>query len=154
MRTEVGWDYETLTRMAIWRYAPKGLVLGLEELGRLPMDRVPFEDRQSDEMRIEFISLEEAQGRRDIRAAFGERVGVSELQGRYTKLFYVILWRFANEGTSFTRGDFSNLPGHLVLSMAGYKRHLELRFMPPAEAARLYQYLLEHEGIDIKEKPF
>jgi hypothetical protein len=155
---ELAWDWSEIAVVMIWKVAPNGFVLLLEDMVSLPRERVLLEDRKPDRITLSFISLDSAK-RRSAPERGENRATVSELQGRWQKIAVVTAWHFARLGKlgkgdsiTLTEQDRQCVPGHLQLMASGHAQGVEWRFLPRSEAKKIQDWDLDNEGIMIKEK--
>jgi len=131
--SELDWDWSLIAVTLMWKLAPKGHVMLLEDMCRLPMDRVLLEDREADRITLSFITLKEAHARAEAKRK-KDRASVSELQGRWQKIAVVALWSLAKEGVTLTEYDRQAVPAGLQLMASGHALGVEWRFLPRWEA--------------------
>lgn len=154
MRTKFVWTWPRIACALMWRLAPQGCKVTRKDLGSLPMDRVLVDDRKASEIRFSWLPTEGMKPRVDAGAATGrpeDRVGVSELQGRWMKLATVLLWKLARDGLTLSPRDFEAVPAHLQLLAEGHADCIEYRFLPHAQAAAIARREADNEGKIIVE---
>lgn len=152
---EVRWDWPEIACMLMWRLAPHGVTITRKDLGGLPMDRVLLEERSSEGIRFEWVTLAEAErrtapGTRSHTNA-QPRAGVSQLQGRWQKIGVVLMWKLARDGITLTHGDREAVPKDQQLLAHGYKSAIKYRFVTRTEAVRIVTFDRENEGRIIME---
>jgi hypothetical protein len=149
---EIAWGWPEIAVVLMWRLAPKGVVITRRDLGRLPVDRVLLEDRRETEIRLTWISIEEAQARTKPLTVAHEKASVSELQGRWQKIAVVLLWKLAKNGVTLTQADREAVPADQRLLAHGHADDIEYRFVPHAEAVRIERFERDNEGRIITER--
>jgi hypothetical protein len=155
---ELAWDWPTIAVTLIWKIAPMGFVLLLEDMITLPRDRVLLTDRQPTKIVLSFISVESA--KRRASAELGEhRATVSELQGRWEKIAVCTLWHFARrhklgkkDSIALTEYDRAALPSHLQLMASGHADGVEWQFLPNVNAQRIADWDKDNEGMIMLER--
>lgn len=150
--TELQWGWPEIAVTLMWRLAPKGVTITRRDIGRLPQDRVLLEDRRETEIRLTWITLEEAQQRTKPLTAAHEKASVSELQGRWQKIAVVLLWKLAKNGVTLTQADRNCVPADQRLLAHGHEHDIEYRFVPQREAANIEKFERENEGRIITER--
>lgn len=155
---ELNWDWSQIATVLIWKLAPHGFVLLLEDMISLPRERVLLDDRRPDRIVLSFINLPAAQ--RLMAAERGEqRATMTELQGRWHKIAVVSLWHFARrhqlgkeDSLTLTEYDRASLPSHLQLMASGHAQGLEWQFLPNAQAKKIADWDRDNEGHLILER--
>jgi hypothetical protein len=150
--SEISWGYPEIAVVLMWRLAPKGVVITRRDLGRLPQDRVLLEDRRETEMRLTWITIQEAQERAKPKLAIADKATVSELQGRWAKIVVVLMWKLAKFGVTLTQADRNAVPVDVQLLAHGHADDIEYRFCTRAEAAAIEKLEREQEGRIIVER--
>lgn len=147
---EVSWDWPEITCMLMWKLAPKGCTITRQNLGALPRDRVLVEDRTSEGIDFQWISLEEAQKRSapvaGVASTTVPRASVSQLSGRWQKIAVVLMWKLARDGVRLTLDDKRALPSDQTLLAEGHANDIEYRFVPRADAVRIAVWERDNEG--------
>jgi hypothetical protein len=140
---ELTWDYEVIATVLLWKYARKGLVVRLKDLGSLPFDRVLNEYRAEDgtHIRLSFVPIEEAEKLRNaIPVATGQKVGVSEMQGRWQKMATVALWKLKRDKpVVLTEADRLAVPHDRLLLIEGFKDDVLLHFVNKFQARKMLE---------------
>jgi hypothetical protein len=150
--SELNWDWPEIAVMLVQKLAPGGVVVTRQDLGSLPMDRVPVEERLEDRITYRWMCPADAKAHaKRIRQKTGEKVGLQQLQGRWQKLAFVLLWKLAKDGCVLMNYDRDAVPADKVLMAHGHKDDIEYRFVPRAEAARIQKWEKEHEGKTVME---
>jgi hypothetical protein len=155
---EIAWGWPEIAVVLIWKIAPNGFVMAVEDLVTLPRERVLVEERKPDSITLSFVTL--ATAKKLMAAERGEeRATLSELQGRWQKIAICTAWHFARLGKLgrkdsivLTEQDRQAVPGHLKLMASGHADGIEFRFLPRAEAEAIAKWDLDNEGIMIREK--
>lgn len=154
----LNWGWPEIATTLIWKLAPQGFVLLLEDMISLPRDRVLLDDRRPDRIVLSFINLPAAQ--RLMAAERGEhRATMTELQGRWHKIAVVSLWHFARlhklgkkDSLTLTEYDRASLPSHLQLMASGHAQGVEWQFLPNREAKKIADWDRDNEGHLILER--
>ena len=143
-------DWEKVAAIALAQLAPgaAGVVLTRADMAALPVDRVLVVDEFPD--RLEYRWLTPAQAQR-IRDRSPGTTGVSRLEGRWDKLVAVLLWKLAEKGFTIRPGAWAAVPADQTLLIRGFREHVELRFVPLAEAQAMDAWEKEYEGKIITE---
>jgi hypothetical protein len=157
-KPELAWGWPEIAVTMIWKLAPNGFVILMEDMLSLPTDRVLREYRDREKITLQFIGV--AQAKRLSGPELGEnRATVSELQGRWMKIAVVSAWHFArlkklgkHDAVTLTEYDRAAVPGHLQLMASGHAQGVEWRFLPTREAKAIQDWDFDNEGILIKEK--
>lgn len=144
---ELTWDWEVIATALLWKYARKGIAVTRKDLGGLPFDRVlvEYRDPEGTHIRLSFVPVDEAEKLRNtIPVATGEKVGVSEMQGRWQKLAIVALWKLKRTvPVVLTEADRQAVPHDRLLLIEGFKQDVLLHFVNRHQARKM----LENENI-------
>lgn len=140
-------DWGNISIILFWRLAPKGVVITQNDLACLPQDRVLLDQRTAREIRFSWVTPHQAMRlRHDIA---GNKIGVSELQGRWMKTAVVLLWKLARgQVVRLMQRDMDAVPDDQSLLSHSHPDGLEYRFLPHAEAEKVLEWEKEHEGHD------
>lgn len=150
---ELAWDWEKIAIVLFWRLAPNGVVITPADLAGLPMDRVLLEQRTSYQIQFTWVSVAHAEGLRErIPRDTGQKVGVTELQGRWMKTATVLLWKLGRDGITLTPRDLDAVPDDKSLLSHGHADGIEFRFLPHKEADRILKWERDNEGKMIIER--
>src|ERR1700758_53077 len=90
---EIGWDWQEIFMMLLFRVTPKGFFLLKEEID-LPKHSVLIENREKDHLNLSFVTLEKAKAMQGPIATLTPKIPVKHLEGRWMKLATCFLWKY------------------------------------------------------------
>jgi hypothetical protein len=139
--SELNWDWEVIATAMLWRLARKGVVITRKDLGSLPFDRVLVDHRDPEGtyIKLSFVPVDEAEKIRDATPVIpGQRVTVSEMQGRWQKLAIVALWKLRKTlPVVLTKEDRARVPHDRLLLIEGFKDDVLLHFVGRHQARKM-----------------
>src|ERR1700687_4067375 len=148
-------DWAGVAALLVWQKVPKeGIRFTRAEMATLPVDRVLFFETDEPLIHFRWISPEDAEVeavRVSLKTAGREKLGVSELQGRWQKTAVMLLWLLARDGITLSAQDRDQLPADQVMLTTAHGDTVEFRYVPRAEAERIRAFELEHEGKIVTE---